>query len=233
MNLVEILCRLQTLDQEWEEKGRRFQAVRQELADQTPLEGRREAQRQREAQLASRRRELRDAELELAGLQAKAREIETNLYSGRIRSPKELENLRRDGEQIKQRIAHLEDRILLAMTEVDELEAASQRGAEELRAFEGQWAESREALTQEHKALRTRLQELQAERDKTRALLDRNVLALYDALRAQKGGQALAPLRDGLCQVCRVALPSFKIQSVETGETIITCEGCGRILYRG
>ena len=232
MNLVEILCRLQTLDQEWEEKGRRFQALRQQLADQTPLESRREAQRRREMQLASRRRDLRDAELELASLQEKAREIETNLYSGHIRAPKELENLRRDGEQSKQRIAQLEDRILAAMTELDELEAASQQGAEELRAFESQWAETRESLTQEHKALRARLQELQTEREQTRSLLDRNVLALYDALRAQKGGQALAPLRDGLCQVCRVALPSFKIQSVETGESIITCEGCGRILYR-
>ena len=125
MNLVEILCRLQTLDQEWEEKGRRFQALRQQLADQTPLESRREAQRRREMQLASRRRDLRDAELELASLQEKAREIETNLYSGHIRAPKELENLRRDGEQIKQRIAQLEDRILAAMTELDELEAAS------------------------------------------------------------------------------------------------------------
>ncbi|MCD6518337.1 MAG: hypothetical protein J7M05_00225 [Anaerolineae bacterium] len=232
MGLVQQLLRLQVIDREWDEKAQLYQTVRQKLIDQSELENRRRAQQEKETALSEARSKLRDAELELESLQNKAKQVEQDLYSGRIRSPRELESLRQDSEYLHKRIAEMEDRVLLAMTEVDDLEAAVQEGKEALQAFEENWAKEQANLTEQYKELRARLQELQTAREELRASLGRAELALYDELRKKKGGVALSPVKDGICQLCRVTVPSYKIELVEAGETIVTCEGCGRILYK-
>lgn len=231
MSLLGTLYRLQRVDQEWDEKAKLYQSVAQQLNDASELNARREAQQQRLRTLAETQSRLQDGELELESLQQKAAQIEDDLYSGRIRSPRELESLRQDGEYHRRRISELEDRVLELMGEVETLEAAAQQGQEALDAFEARWAETHRALIEQYKELRARLQALQAAREQLRGQLGRSELALYDELRRSKGGQALAPAREGICQVCRVMVPSFKAQVLQRGDTVVTCEGCGRILY--
>jgi len=107
------------------------------------------------------------------------------------------------------------------------------RADEELLVFEQKWSAEHEALIQQHEKLRARLQQLKSDREKLRSGLERAELSLYDELRRDKGGMALAPMRDGVCQVCRVTIPSHKVRTVARGDTVVTCEGCGRILCQG
>ena len=231
MNVVALLQRLHALDQEWDEKARRFQAVRAQLEDTSLLTSLRQADHDRREALAETQRRLRDAELEIEGLRAKARETQEALYGGRVRSPREVESLRQGGEQLKRRIGDLEDEALEMMARVEDLQAAIAEGAGALAAQEAEDRTERQALQGEYATLRRRLQELRDERVETRAGIGRAELALYDELRAQKAGGALAPFRDGYCQVCRVSVPSEKARLAEQGLAAVTCEGCGRILY--
>ncbi len=233
MSLVQFLCHLQAVDAEWDEKARLCKSIEQWLSDQSGLESRREAQSRRANKLSAVRSALRNAEFELAGVTEKAKQVEADLYGGRIRSPKELENLRQDSEYLKRRISALEDRVLTTMTETDDLDEATKRGKEELQAFEAEWSKQQKVLVGQYKASRARLQELQALREELRGRLGRGELALYDELRSRKAGLALSPAKEGVCQTCRVTLPSFKARKVEGGESLVTCEGCGRILYQG
>jgi hypothetical protein len=232
MSLIQSLRRLQRLDSEWDEKGARFQHLKQQLNDPSPLENQRQAQQARAQALTTARGTLRAAELELATVQEKLRENEASLYGGRVRAPKELDNLQKDGVLLRKHIGQLEDQILLGLTEVEPLEKATAEGARALAAFEAHWQEERVTFTAEYKALRSRLQLLQAERAPLRATLKQGELALYDELRASKSGMALTPYRDGHCQTCRVMVPSNKAY-VEQGDAIALCSGCGRILYQG
>ena len=231
MHLLQALRQLQAIDREWDEKGLLYRSVRQRLSDQSELEAKRKAQHRRVEELSALRGQLHDLELKLSGLQEKAKQVETDLYSGRITSPRELENLRQDSDYLKKRVSGLEDQALMIMTEVDDLEVATQHGEEALRTFETQWAQDHESLIAQYKDSRARLQQLQSSREQLRATLERADLALYDELRDRKGGIALAPAKNGLCQTCRVTVPSYKAKLVEAGETAETCEGCGRILY--
>jgi len=231
MALTSVLYDLQSVDQEWDEKGRRYQWVAQRLHDTSELDAMRKAQSDRAKLLADTRGQLRDSELQLESMQQKLAQMESDLYGGRIRSPRELENLRVDAEHQRRHIGELEDRVLGLMADVEDLETAVKSGAEELQAFEAQWAATQQKLVEEYKELRARLQVLQARRDELRGRLGRSELALYDELRRTKGGMALSSVVDGICQACRVTVPSHKRHLLQTGETIVTCEGCGRILY--
>jgi predicted nucleic acid-binding Zn-ribbon protein len=143
---------------------------------------------------------------------------------------RQLDGLRQDAERLKSRISDLEDQILEGITEVEQLEAEASTGQQQLQTFEERWAREHQELTAQYKALRVRLQAVQNERNELRATLDAATLSLYDELRAKKAGVALAPMKGGVCQICHVTIPSYKARSVDRGEGVVTCEGCGRIL---
>jgi len=231
MNVVTLLQRLQSIDQEWDEKARRFQAVRAQLEDTSLLTTLREADRERREALSKAQGQLQDAELEIESLRAKAQETQEALYGGRGRSPREVESLRQGAEQLQRRIADLEDHALELMARVEDLEGEIAGGAETLTSQETEDQRQRQELRAEYMTLRTRLQALRDERAEMRGEIGRAELALYDQLRTQKAGMALAPFRDGFCQVCRVSVPSEKARIAERGDAAVTCEGCGRILY--
>lgn len=233
MSPFELLVRLQGVDRDWDEKARLYESVKKQLADQSELVSRRTAHGRLADELSATRGDLRDGELALGSLHERVRKVEAELYSGRVRSPKELENLRKDSEHLRRRISQLEDRVLLAMTQVDELEEAARQGEQELRAFEVEWQETRRSLATQHEALRTSLRQLQQMREELRGQLGRAELGLYDELRAKKAGMALSLVKDGICQTCRVTVPTYKARMVESRRGIVTCEGCGRILYGG
>ena len=233
MSPFELLVRLQSVDRDWDEKARLYESVKKQLADQSELVSRRTAHGRLADELSATRGDLRDGELALDSLHERVRKVEAELYSGRVRSPKELENLRKDSEHLRRRISQLEDRVLLAMTQVDELEEAARQGEQELRAFEVEWQETRRSLATQHEALRTSLRQLQQMREELRGQLGRAELGLYDELRAKKAGMALSPVKDRVCQTCRVTVPTYKARMVESRRAIVTCEGCGRILYGG
>jgi hypothetical protein len=233
MDLIQALTRLALVDEEWDAKATTFQEARERLSNPRELVERREKQDKLVKTAAATRAHLADVELELASLQEHSKQVEKDLYGGAITSPRELENLRRDAEQLRHRIAPLEDQGLALMDAADDLEAQVEAGAAELEAFERVWEQGTADAREVYQALRARLQELQADREQLRSGVPAREMALYDELRRTKGGRPLAAVRDGICQVCHVSVPRNKITIAEGGQNAVaTCEGCGRILYQ-
>ena len=154
--------------------------------------------------------------------------MEKDLYGGAITAPRELENLRRDSEQLRAQMAHLEDRGLELMALLEDLDTQVQSGAADLAAFEYRWEQGTSEARETYQTLRVRLQQLQAERERLRATIPAQEMALYDELRRTRG-RPLAPMRDGVCQICHVTIPAQV--TIRRRARCGTPEGCGRILY--
>ncbi|MCI0664878.1 MAG: C4-type zinc ribbon domain-containing protein [Acidobacteria bacterium] len=58
-----------------------------------------------------------------------------------------------------------------------------------------------------------------------------NARATYERLSKTRSGLALAEARDWSCLACRMTIRPQVFSDIRRGETIITCESCGRILY--
>jgi len=231
MNRVQVLRALQDTDQEWDEKGRRYQLVRKLLTDTSELDRIRATWQQTQHDLARNRADLKNIELEMASLQAKQQEVQDGLYGGRIRNPKDLETLQKESAILKQRLSHLEDTALSLMSSVDELEQKERDEGTAFSEADHKAAADQISLNQEYAVLRARLQELLERREKLRGALVGTDLALYDDLRIKKSGTVLAPMLESSCQVCRVSVPSRKASLAVSGDEIVLCEGCGRILF--
>jgi hypothetical protein len=128
-------------------------------------------------------------------------------------------------------IRKIEDRILDRMTEAESLEKnvktaerALQQEAAEVEA------EKREAQ-QRTAADQNELAQDQQRRAALSQTITAKTLALYERVRRNRAGVALAVARDGRCLACNVVLRLAYYQQVRANDAVYTCEACGRILY--
>ncbi len=233
MGVMRQLYQLQQVDSEWDEKKRRLAEVNDGLGETEALIRARAAIAETEEALKQLRSELRALELDVASVSAKLKQNQDRLYSGRVRSPKELSNLQEEAAALRRRRSELEDRQLDLMIEVEGQEAELAERLARLGQIEAQWREEQAALHAEKAQLEARLDELREQREHLRTRIGAGELAEYDALRARHGGIAVARLKRGTCQVCGVDVPTGVARAVERGEGLHHCTVCNRLLYGG
>lgn len=85
-----------------------------------------------------------------------------------------------------------------------------------------------EVATQE-----TLLQELLKEEEKITPGLDVELLFKFERIIRSKEGLGIVPLKSGICTGCHIILPPFFTNRVRSGEEIIFCPNCSRIVFYG
>lgn len=231
MNRSHLLYRLQTIDLGIGSGKRRLEEVEAGLGESEELRQARRALQKAEEELNHWRTTLRDLELETKSLTAKITSAEETLYGGRVTNPKELANLQNEVSYLKRRKDELEDRQLEAMVEVEEHEAEVDSKKAGLAQIYAEWSHTQERLTEERSELEERLAHLKKERAALEKKVGAEDLALYGELCSRKGGRAVALLQGGVCQACRVALPTSQVQQARSGDSLSFCSSCQRILY--
>ena len=231
MNRSDQLYRLQTIDLQRSNGGRRLEEVEAGLGESEELRQARRVLRKAEDELNHWRTTLRDLELETRSLTAKITSVEERLYSGRVTNPKELANLQNEVSYLKRRRGELEDRQIEAMVEVEEHEAEADSKKASLVQIEAEWSQTQKRLTEERNELEESLAHLKKERVKLETTIGAEDLALYGELCSRKGGQAVALLKGGVCQACMVTLPTSQARQARSGDSLSFCSSCQRILY--
>ncbi len=224
---------LQAADLERAETARKLRQAEESLGETEQLRQAREGLRRAEADLSQVRIRVRDLELETKSLAGKIAADEQRLYGGNVRNPKELESLQDDLRSLRSRRDGLEDSILQGLTDADDGEARLGQLRPAWEKVHGAWQEQqREAM-----ATVAQLKEQAARLDERiahlRAAIPRDLLELYDDLCGKKGGRAIAAVRGGMCEGCRVLVPTGIAQQVRRGEDTLRCGSCGRILCVG
>jgi len=228
---VEAFYRLQSIDAEIDEKRETLRGIEKQLADNKGVLAAKEAAREIRETLRELRSRLRGLELDLGEVAAKVALTESALYGGEVSNPKELAGMEQELEYLRRRRSVVEDDTLHIMAEVEEQEGTLRAADERLTRGEEQWEEVREVLLEEGEQLRSRLTVLEAQREEIAQMVSARDLAAYEVLRQQKGGQAVVLLENGICQGCRVALPTSVAQRVRRGSEVVYCGSCQRILY--
>jgi predicted nucleic acid-binding Zn-ribbon protein len=154
--------------------------------------------------------------------------------AGQVKDPKALERMLGELESLHRRITSLEDTELEVMERLEEAQSALEERSAELSEMEGQEAELRGAFEQKAGDLRTELEQARAERAIMVPGMPENLLALYEKLRAQKGGVGAAALRRRACEGCRLTLNASDLGIIAKKPTdeVVRCEECDRILVR-
>lgn len=228
---IELLYTLQRLDTQITTLKRQYQAVQARLGESPTLLNARQAAKNAQDELSTWRARARDLELELESVRAKQRENEELLYGGRVKSPKELSDLQKEGEYLKRRQAGLEEKVLEAMGRVEELTQRAAIASEELTIVEANWRAENAELAQTYDELRQKLGQLLAKRKSVAAQVSPDDLEEYESLRKARGGIAVTAVQHQECQTCRVQVPAHAIDKARAGKELVYCNGCDRIIY--
>lgn len=228
---VEALYRLELIDAEVAEKRDALAHMEMQLDEEEELLPSRRKQDEKGEALRKSRSRLRSLELDLEEISSKIASTEKMLYGGEVTNPKELAGLEQELEYLKRRQSDVEDRTLVMMAEVEEMEGGFKEGKEFLERTERAWEAAQGNLHREAEELRSRLMALEGERRERLLTVSKEDLSAYEDVRRQKGGQAVAVLEKGICQGCRVALPTSFVQKVRLGQDLVYCGSCQRLLY--
>jgi predicted nucleic acid-binding Zn-ribbon protein len=186
-----------------------------------------------QAELGDVRRELARSEAEVEKVRARRERDQAHLDAGAGQA-KELVALQHEVHTLNRRLGELEDAELEIMERVETAEGwlnTARAVAEELTVrIAGAQAEVDAA----HLEIDAEVADLQGERGSIVQGLDARLVALYEKLRASRGGIGAAALRARQCEGCRLMLNAADLERIRSArpDEVVQCEECGRILVR-
>ena len=187
-----------------------------------------EAEQQR-LQEADRQHRLQ--KLEADGLRERAGELDTRLYSGEITNPRELGSLDQETSHARNQLQQRDAELLELSSQAEESQKRHVALKKELSDTLATWESRQAELTDWIKQATVEQESLAEQRSQIAAMLDPADLKRYESLRITKRGRAVAKVERGLCQACRMSLPTQQLQRVRAGRQTILCSSCGRILF--
>jgi predicted nucleic acid-binding Zn-ribbon protein len=107
---------------------------------------------------------------------------------------------------------------------------------EEIEASIGKRAKEMQAAMQEPEAevrkLRVRVKRLEKQREEALVGIPIPLLRRYERLQASRSGVGLTVMRNGICDVCRMTMPTGVRFRLLKGEMIDLCPACGRMVAK-
>ena len=185
---------------------------------------------QRDAEL----REERRLDDEVRNLEAKAKAVDTKMYSGTVSSPKELQAMQADVEQLQRQAREREDEELEVLmrrealdAEIAELEAAQAAMVAEMETLQA-------ALAEQEREIDAELAVEEAARAELAPNIPDSTLRLYEQIRTGNRGVGAARLVGMNCQACHLSLPATEVDRIRhlPADALVRCEHCGAILVR-
>jgi predicted nucleic acid-binding Zn-ribbon protein len=163
-------------------------------------------------------------------------ERERERYEGQmdaIRTQREYEAL--DKEINDANLLEVEVRRELQREEarLDEMTVALEQEEQRINKQDGEVADEQQRIDTEIAERKMMLEELIAEEATITPGLDEELLFKFERIIRNKEGLGIVALRAGVCTGCQMILPPFFANRVRTGEEIMFCPNCSRIVFYG
>jgi uncharacterized protein len=184
-----------------------------------------EAVKTRMAELQKARRAL-EKDIEATG------ETERKFLSQQamVKTNAEFQALTHEIAQIKQKRSDLETSVLLKMDEEERAAAEKPAAEAALRDAEADVASRVARVDGEERALRERLDALEAERAQHVSGLPPTTRARYERVHLMREGRAVVALREGSCGGCFRKQPPQALVDAKRRDRVLSCDGCGRLV---
>jgi predicted nucleic acid-binding Zn-ribbon protein len=169
---------------------------------------------------------------EARSLHTKAAEVEARMYSGEVSSPKELQAMQSDVEQLRRHQRMLENRELELMEAREPVDAALADLATRRSVLARELVGAQQRLESAETELDTEIANARAARDGTAAGIDAALVGEYERRRARANGVGVARLVGNTCQGCHLTIPASEAERIKKlpEGSLGTCDNCGCIL---
>jgi uncharacterized protein len=179
-------------------------------------------------------REERRLDDQIRTLEAKAKAEESRMYSGTISSPRELQAMQGDVDQLRRHARQLEDEELEVMERREGIEAEVARLERTRAGIQAEIERLSAVIAEEEAAIDAELAVEVAAREALTPGIPESMLGLYEQVRVANRGIGAARLVGSTCQACHLALPATEVDRIRhlSPEAMARCDHCGAILVR-
>jgi uncharacterized protein len=233
MSLPFKLYRLQQIDTQHDRVFARIQEIENTREKDENLTAAIDNHAKTSANLQRLHKELKKAEENVREQRIKIETSEAALYGGKIRNPKELQDLQQEIVSLKKYLSVLEDRELELMQEYEDVDKANSEASSILSQETSRHERTLTNLHAEEANLKNELTHISDERQAAQAGFTPDEIHLYETLRKQRRGVAVARVVNKACSACGSTLSAALLQAAYSPGQISRCETCGRILYGG
>lgn len=170
---------------------------------------------------------------EAQSLSAQAVAADKRLYSGEVTSPKELQALQADVDQLRRHQGVVEEQAIEVMEQREPLEAELTAIAARHEQRSAELAAARAALAASEQEIDAAAEGERRLRDAAAAPIDEPTLAMYEKCRtAAASGIGAARLVGTTCQGCHLTIPATEVDRIRKAPpgSVAHCDNCGAIL---
>ncbi len=224
------LFRLQQIDRQIDRARARLDAIQQTLQNDSELRGAAEQSRAAQEAHFHAAGEQKNITAEAGALKIKIQQAEASLYGGKVKNPKELQDLEREIASLKKHLTTLEERELESMLALEERENELQSANANLEIVQARKNNEHKNLIEEQNALQIELEKFTEERSAALAPIDPALAEMYETLRKDKRGIAVAEVTENACSACGANINAALTQNARSAK-LAYCPSCGRILY--
>jgi predicted nucleic acid-binding Zn-ribbon protein len=167
-------------------------------------------------------RDLVDLEDKMARSKQRTNEVKTN---------KEYRALLKEIEEQKRETSKKEDRLLEIMEVIDSMKEEVEKLAGEVEERSRQVEKDKETLSAQSEQVGARIARLEQLQQEVFTKLDPELLKRCRSLLEIGGKIAVAPVQNGVCQICHMSIPPQKFIELQRDQSILHCPNCHRFIY--
>jgi len=198
-------------------------------AARIPLQSATEAFMQAGAVVETLTKERRTCERDLDAQESHIEKMKTR--TGEIKTNKEYQAHLFEIEMANKKKGEVEEKILGLMETIEQSQRDMTAAQARVREAEAAFEREQRLLAESEVALSKELVLLDEQQHHATAAVPRDLLERYEKLKVQRKDHALASVRDGTCQGCRLQLPPQLVAEVKRSNDLQVCGYCHRILY--
>ena len=168
--------------------------------------------------------------------EADAKEIQTRILKSEeklrsVKTNKEYQSSLKEIDDLKRSLSAVEDRMIAHLDEMDQVEASVATKENEVKLLSREIEEEKEKIRQSAFSTQEQLDRLNAERAKIIAVIDPDLLKIYETVKQNSGGVAIAVVKNAVCLGCHVNLPPQMFHDLLHFDKLLVCPHCERLIY--
>lgn len=193
-----------------------------------------DAARDARIELADLDEEQKRADADVEQVKARRERDQSMIDAGSISDPKALQHMLGELESLQRRISSLEDVELDVMERVEAAQAELAHRTEALEKIDRESTELEQARAKKAADIEADVAKVLDQRATAAEGMPADLMALYEKLRANKGGVGAAALRRKECEGCHITINAsdLAVITAKPVDEVVRCEECDRILVR-
>ena len=186
-----------------------------------------------ETELSDVQHELSRCEVDVEQVVTRIEKDEKRMSSGTA-TPKELEQIQHELGSLARRRSELEEVELGVMVRVEEIQNRIAELVSTIATLTNEIGELQEVKSREVSTMEDARSQNQSDRIALSALIEPELLALYEKIRVASDGVGAALLKGSQCEGCHLDMNAAEIARIRalSDDEVVRCEECRRILIR-